>query len=67
MPLVGEWVIGGKENKEGNNINNNSFMGFLVYFVFTSLTQIRSSHPADDPLRFSQLGLSRLKIKEGTR
>lgn len=21
----GEWVIGGQENKEGNNINNNSF------------------------------------------
>lgn len=35
-----------------------------VSSVLISLTQIRSSHPAYDPLRFSQLGLSRPKLKK---
>ena len=35
-----------------------------VFSVLISLTQIRSSHPVYDPLRFSQLGLSRPKLKK---
>lgn len=66
--FVGKWVrIGDLENKEGNNINNNSLWKASlssVFSLFISLSQIRSSHPAYDLLRFSQLGPSRLKMKK---
>lgn len=55
--LVGKWVKNrGLQKTGGNNINNNSLWKASlssVFSLFISLTQIRSSHPAYDLLRFS--------------